>query len=195
MKSTILKIVTTTLLMIMLSSTVHAEEWTGNIIGLLGIKSLDDKDWPQLDNQLELGVLFDLKQKSWPISIALDARISSDSNTVNLTETTASTFEFNLGVRKYFEFENSDFKPYINGGLALISAEIEKKTTSGNTVTTTTEDDNAVGSWFGGGVNLALTEEFSIGLDIRYSQGDVTIFNLNREAGGFHAGLTAGYVW
>jgi hypothetical protein len=34
-----------------------------------------------------------------------------------------------------------------------------------------------------------------IGLDLRYSEAEVTLFDEDREAGGFRTGVTVGYHW
>jgi hypothetical protein len=34
-----------------------------------------------------------------------------------------------------------------------------------------------------------------LGIDVRYSQADVTIFDEEIDAGGFHTGVTLGYRW
>ena len=41
----------------------------------------------------------------------------------------------------------------------------------------------------------AVTPSFNIGLDVRYSKAEVTLFDKEREAGGLNAGITAGYHW
>jgi hypothetical protein len=38
----------------------------------VGLKALNSSDWPNLDKHFAMGVLFNIKRDSWPISIALD---------------------------------------------------------------------------------------------------------------------------
>jgi hypothetical protein len=55
--------------------------------------------------------------------------------------------------------------------------------------------DTVIGTWVGGGLYYAATKQFNIGLDLRYSKGEVTLFDEDLEAGGFHTGISAGYHW
>ena len=57
------------------------------------------------------------------------------------------------------------------------------------------DDDTAVGAWVGAGTYYAVTPSFNIGVDVRYSKAEVTLFDKEREAGGLNAGITAGYHW
>ena len=104
---------------------VSANEYTGNVNFFLGQKSLDSNDWEPLDEQGEFGVLVDWKQVSWPVSIAIDILVSADEATILGTPVDAITSEINGGVRKIWEVTGSSVRPYIGGGLALISADIE----------------------------------------------------------------------
>lgn len=70
-----------------------------------------------------------------------------------------------------------------------MSAEIELQTNN----TTMTQDDSDVGVWIGAGMYYEINPEFVLGFDARYSQGDVTLFDKERNAGGIFAGATVGY--
>ena len=179
-----------TLLLLILSA-AHAGDWTGNVSGYLGHKSLDDKDWPQLDSQFAIGVLFDIKKQDWPVSIAFDIIGSGDVHEDGSQKDEGYTVENHLGVRKIFELLSYSIKPYLGGGIAFVHAKLKDKDGS----TTRSEDDNAVGAWFGGGMYVGLTPHLNLGLDVRYSKAEVTLFDVDREAGGLHAGVTAGYHW
>jgi len=169
-----------------------SDDFTGNISGYLGQKLLDDKDWGELDSQGSLGMIFDFKKQSWPVSIALDVIISGNEDTENGIKTEAGTMEVDLGVRKIFELSNSSIQPYIGGGIAIIGAGSRNRT---GDVTLSDEDDTGTGAWIGGGMYYAATKSLNIGLDLRYSEAEVTLFDEDREAGGFHTGVTVGYHW
>jgi opacity protein-like surface antigen len=77
------------------------------------------------------------------------------------------------------------------GGVAIISALLENE----NAGVTVDDDDTAVGAWISIGTYYAVTPRFSLGLDVRYSKAEVTLFDKEREAGGLNAGITAGYHW
>ncbi len=171
-------------------SPVLANEYDGNVRLLTGQKRLDSKDWNTVDRQNEIGVIFDVKKPSWPVSIAFDVMFSGeDKNEPGTVRSYIS--EQHLGIRKMWNINNSAFHPYLGGGIAFIQASNEKLGVVGGMK----EDDNAVGAWIGLGADWHLSQKVSLGFDVRYSQADVTIFNQELKAGGLHAGITLGYRW
>ena len=168
----------------------HAYQWTGNVNFFLGQKSLESDDWGPLDEQGAFGVLVDFKQRHWPVSIALDILGSADDTRELGVDIDGSTVEFNAGVRKIWEVHRSSVRPYIGGGIAFINAELE--TTGFNTVTV---EDDGTGFWINGGVYWTLGQHFNLGLDLRYSEAEVTLLGVDVEAGGAFAGLLLGYHW
>ena len=169
----------------------QADGWTGNVSGYLGHKSVDDKDWPNLDSQGSVGVISDFGKRSWPVSIAADLLFAGTVHESGVNEDTGGTMEIHLGARKIFKLENSSFRPYVGGGVALVSAMLENE----NAGVVVDDDDTAIGAWVGAGTYYAVTPSFNIGVDVRYSKAEVTIFDKEREAGGLNAGITAGYHW
>lgn len=177
------------LALICYATPVLAGSWTGNVNVLLAKKSLDDDDWRgDLDEQNEFGLLFDLAQTNWPISIAVDLLGSKETDSISGVDWEGKTSELCLGVRKIFTIDRAGlFKPYIGGGLAFISSELE--------INGTSEDDSATGLWLNGGAYFTLSRHFNIGLDLRYSNAETTMFGNDYEAGGTHIGLLVGYHW
>ena len=169
------------------SSPVLADEVSSNVRLLVGQKYLDSDDWNSLDSQTEIGVLFNIKKASWPVSIAFDVFGSGEDKNETGAER-GYTIEQHLGVRKIWTLENSTFRPYLGGGVALVHAEYE-------VIGSIKDNDNALGAWIGTGVDWHLSPEMTLGLDIRYSKADVKIFDKDIEAGGLHAGITLGYRW
>ncbi len=172
--------------------TLKGNKFSGNVSGYLGQKSLDDKDWSKLDQQGSLGVIFDFKKESWPVSIAVDLIISGDTEENGSLEDLGGSLETHLGVRKIFEFSDSSFKPYIGGGIAIVGATMEHLN---NDITTSKSDDTDTGYWVGTGMYYAVDKSFTIGADVRYSDAEVTLFGVDRKAGGVYTGLTVGYHW
>ena len=78
----------------------QANQWSGNVNFLLGVKSMDSTDWDPVDDHAAFGVMVDFKQRDWPISIALDFLGSYGEETVGRVKFEGSTSEFNAGVRK-----------------------------------------------------------------------------------------------
>lgn len=175
-------------------------ESTGNVnFFLLGVKQLDEDDWEPLEEHDELGISMDFKQKSWPVSMVIGYLSSSDEGTVSMYvsglgtvsfDMEAETTELSFGVRKIFD-DSPSVRPYIGAGIALISAEV-KGSALGVSVS---DDDSATGFWFGGGVYFTISEQFNIGFNLRLSQAEVTLYDVEGEAGGTHYGLLLGYHW
>jgi len=169
----------------------QTDGWTGNVSGYVGHKSVDDKDWPNLDSQGSVGVISDFGKQSWPVSIAADLLFAGTVHESGVNEDTGGTMEIHLGARKIFTLQNSSFRPYVGGGAALVSAMLENE----NAGVAVEDDDTVVGAWVGAGTYYAVTPSFNIGVDVRYSKAEVTLFDKEREAGGLNAGITAGYHW
>ena len=178
-------------LVLMSSFISHAGDWTGNVSGFIGKKSLDDNDWANLDSQSSIGVIFDIKKQNWPISIAFDVIASADIYKNGSQKDTATSVENDIGVRKIFNLKNSSFRPYIGGGISLLSAQLERK----DTFTTVKKRGNATGGWIGIGTYYEINSHFIMGLDVRYSAAKAKIFDVKREIGGLNAGFTIGYHW
>lgn len=167
----------------------------GNVNVMFGQKNLDDDDyWEPVEDQTEYGIMFDFKANdNWPISIAVDVLFSDDDGEsyspylgANV-EYEGETQEFNLGVRKYFPV-TPQFKPYVGGGLAYISAEYSGSYAG----VSVSDDDSEVGFWLGGGAVFTFAERINIGVDLRYSQAEVSLFGVDGEAGGSHFLVFAG---
>ncbi|MCJ7765773.1 MAG: porin family protein [Thiovulaceae bacterium] len=162
---------------------------TGNVNLLIGQKTLDKDDWERFDKQAEIGVMFDIGGKDWPVNFALDMLVSGDEETISGVDVDASTAEMDIGIRK--SFLDGNLHPYVGGGLALIQANIEG-TQSGVTVS---DDDTGVGVWVSGGLYYSIIEHINVGLDLRYSHAKTTLFGVDKQAGGTHVALFAGYHW
>ena len=182
-------ILTVILMLFFINANVNANEWTGNVNFFLGQKTLEENDWAPVDKQAEFGVLVDFKQQNWPVSIALDFLGSTDEATESGVNIEGTTSEFDVGVRKIWAVAGSSIRPYIGGGLAFINAEFKA------TNFPVSDDDNGTGIWLNGGVYWTLGQHFNLGLDLRYSQADVTVFGVDVDAGGTHAGIILGYHW
>ena len=168
--------------------TVFAEQtvWTGNANVFLGGKFLDDDEWEPADDQLVLGVQLDARPQDWPVNLALDIRYGFGDGNFFGVEFESNILEFDLGVRKIFE-QHPILRPFIGGGLSIVEAEFSGLGLS--------DDDVGIGFWIGGGFYLLLQEHFNIGLDLRFSTADVTLFGVDADAGGFQVGLLTGYHW
>ena len=103
----------------------QANEWSGHIGVLAGAKFLDQSDWPDLDKHYSLGLISDVKEDSWPISMALDLMDTGGKHGHDGMEDLGHTTEVDLGVRKIFQNQHSKIRPYVGGGIAFMHAEQE----------------------------------------------------------------------
>jgi hypothetical protein len=176
----VLLMVTTTL--------ANTDELSGHISGYIGLKNMNSSDWPDLDTHFAMGVIFDIKKDSWPIRIALDIFDTGDKHEHDGMEDLGHTTEFQLGVRKIFMNKDSNIQPYFGGGAAFMYAEQEFEVNN----TITKQDDRDVGVWLGAGMYYEINPRLVLGLDVRYSYGEVTLFDKERKAGGIFTGITGG---
>ena len=179
------------LLVLLAMPMAQAGEWTGNANLIIGQKSLEEDDWKPVEDQTELGILVDFRKVGWPVSIAIDLLGAGDVHESGVNKDTGFTSENHLGVRKIWDDTGTGFRPYVGGGIAVVFGKLEIKTGA----TTVEEDDTGSGFWIGAGTYWTAGPKLNLGLDIRYSQADVTLFNKEREAGGLHTGLFVGYHW
>lgn len=184
-----LKNFTVALLLILTATAANAGDLSGHVSGFFGGKKMKSGDWPDIDKHFSMGVIFDIKKESWPVSFVLDITDTGGKHKHDGLEDLGHTTEYHLGIRKIFVGEDSTFQPYIGGGVSFLYAEQEIETIS----TTTTQDDRGTGGWAGTGFYYEISPRIVLGLDARYSYGEVTLFNKERDAGGIHAGFTAGY--
>lgn len=177
---------------------VAAAAWTGNLNAFLGGKALDKDDW-YADEQAEIGVALDFRQHDWPFSIAAGVHFSegdfrdfifSPALGAHYYEEEVDTFEFNLGLRKYWDAVSS-MRPFLGGGLGYAQLEAKGRIDGGPAVT---DKGNGVGVWINGGILWSINA-FNIGVDLRYTKVEVGLDAGEFEGGGGHAGLLLGYHW
>ncbi len=181
------------------SQTAFCQNWTGNINAFIGAKSMDEDDWEPVEDQVEIGVMFDFQQDSWPVAIAVDIMSSSADdgswyrfadNNLYYLDMNVSTMEICGGVRKIWD-NTSNMTPFLGGGISAIYVDVES-TVDG---TRLDDDDSTFGLWVDGGVYWKIGERCNIGFDLRLSGGEVTLYGEDIEAGGSHLGFLVGYHW
>lgn len=168
-----------------LSSASYAagSNFTGNVNLLVGMKSMSDDAWESggIENHTEFGILFNLKQERWPVSITADLLRSSDSN----GDLEGTTTELNLGVTKHWQ--QNQFTPYVGGGIAIINADISLNSFS--------DDETELGVWGKAGIFTTLDDGTNLGIEVRHSYAETDFNGTDVEIGGFHAGFFVGYHW
>lgn len=168
----------------------------GNVNLFLGGKTLDN-DWAPFDEHGEFGILIDVGDEYWPVNFAIDLLGSSKQIDYWDGYTYTSTSEIDIGARKVFDIYGTTLHPYAGGGLALVSARIEDAYYNWDPVCgyLCADEDTGLGIWLNGGIYMTLGQSFNLGLDLRYSQADVTLGGATVDAGGTHAGILLGYHW
>jgi hypothetical protein len=169
----------------------HSHGYTGNFSLFVGQKSLDSEDWAPIDDQATLGLLADFKHNSWPVSLAIDYLGSYDEAMELGLQYEAITTELGVGVRKYWETPGSSLRPYIGAGLAYIYAEAR----GSGFGAVPDGSDHSPGFLLNGGIFWTLGDCINVGLGLRYSNAEVTIFDVKVDAGGTSAGLIFGCHW
>jgi opacity protein-like surface antigen len=173
--------------------------WTGNVNVFLGTKGMNDNDeWEPVDTQTTAGFEVDFRPKAWPVNLVVGLRGSTaedelDDPFFGTLEAEGEIRELAGGVRKIWDPAGSPIRPYIGGGLAIARAEFTS--TQVSTGIQGSDSDTGFGIWFGGGLYFTIGEHFNIGADARYSTADVTLFDLDVDAGGAQIGLLLGYHW
>lgn len=167
-----------------------AQEWTGNINFTLGAKALDDDDWEPVEDQGEFGINVDFRQKDWPVNIAVALNGAGSEDTIEGVDVESVTSELRFGVKKIWE-PNETMRPFLGGGFALATGDLQLEYL-GDKIS---DDDSGLGVWLEGGVYWTVGGAFNLGFDIGYSTAEVTLFGVDVDAGGGHAGLLMGYHW
>jgi hypothetical protein len=167
-------------------SALGQSDWTGNVNFFLGAKALDEDEWEPVEEQTEFGVEIDFRQQNWPVSIAIDILGAADETDFGGFDVESKTSELNIGVRKIWD-KSPIVRPFIGGGVSFITGDFEAFGIS--------EDDSSLGLWLGGGVYWTLSEHFNLGLELKVSSAEVTLFGVDANAGGGHFGLLIGYHW
>ncbi|MFA6013185.1 MAG: outer membrane beta-barrel protein [Desulfobacteraceae bacterium] len=169
---------------------VPAHSTSGNLNFFIGQKSLDDSDyWDPVDDHTEYGILFDMIEKGWPISLELGLLMSSDKSSDDYFSREAKTSEFAVGIKKIWSIRNFPLKPFVSGGLSYISADDEYEDFDGYLQ----EDDSAMGFYLSAGAYATLSQHLNLGLMFRISKADVDLLDDGVGAGGEHIGLFIGY--
>lgn len=167
-----------------------SEQWTGNVNLTLGGKYLESGDWDPVENQTELGVSFDFRERSWPVNLLVQYLGSSADETLHGVDVKGQTSEFRLGIRKIFE-PDAVIRPFVGAGVASVWAKTRGEA-GGFSVS---DDDSALGIFVDGGVYFTLNRAFNLGAEVGYSTAQVDFMGEDSEAGGAHAGLLLGYHW
>jgi hypothetical protein len=157
----------------------------------LGQKMLEKDDWSPVEDQPEFGVASTFGSKDWPVQIAIDFLASAKEDEVVdnsiapgfIVDLEGRTSELAFGVRKIWN--KNSIRPFVGGGVGIIAGAAEAVGID--------DDDSDIGVWAHGGVFWRLGKRFNIGVDLRVSRAEVSIFGVDVQAGGEHLGLILGF--
>jgi hypothetical protein len=172
--------------------------WTGNVNFGAGIKFLS-KEWATypLTDETEFRFATDIRQRGWPINIALDfiydqspdvkvAVKDAATGVYNADVTSLTTYEFNAGVRKIVDFKLYSVRPFYGGGFG-------RMTTQQNFETAPMRRNGKISIWFNGGCYWELGRHFNIGLEYLYSWAKIDLGDGPANHGGSHFDMLAGF--
>lgn len=166
-----------------------SEDWSSSYHFLIGQKILEDNDWGPIAHQPEIGISFDYKGDDWPMSVATDWLISYDDGSESGVDYTGLTSELQIGLRKYFKIENSDWLTFIGAGTSFIYA--SQDIDFGNN--SFDDSDTGVGYFLNGGF-LWQRDNLHLGVDIRISRADADLFGIDTNVGGDHIAFSFGWA-
>jgi opacity protein-like surface antigen len=153
----------------------------------LGQRSLDEDDWEPIDDQAMLGFEYVREQSGAPIGFEIGLMFSGDEDDILGTDIEGATAEIYGGVRKTF---GSDVvRPYIGGGLSLVSARVDIEGLGD-------DDDTTFGGYLHGGVGFQVSDLIVLGLDLRFLFGsDFDIGGLDVGSEYMQAALFLGFAF
>ncbi len=192
------------------SAALTNNAYAGSLNLVFGEKSLDKDDWEPLESQSEFGIIYEFsKPEERSVAVVVSLLRSKDSMTETETfddsvidfTTTAETTELGIGARKYFTENRA--RPFVEGGLAYVLADVSVEGTVVSTSPGTTvfpviieeSIDPAVGFWFGIGLDVKVGEAWSVGLLGRLTNANGTFSNEGEEIkiGGTHLAVFTAY--
>ncbi|HLP40369.1 MAG TPA: hypothetical protein VK465_02575 [Fibrobacteria bacterium] len=172
--------------------------WTWNLNLGAGLKLMNEADWGTTRNQKEIRLAFDIRQRRWPINVAIDFMYSkSDDNVIELSDGSLASYaqsstELNAGVRKIFDMRFYSMRPFFGGGFGYVTTGYEAFDFRKSTV----------GAWSDGGVYWELERHFNIGAEFIWSWAKIPYEVLEEgggsrlaDAGGLHFQMIVGYHW
>ncbi len=155
-------------------------DWTFNVMGAFGLRSLKGSDFAPVNKQSNAGIMFDAGRKEWPMHLCIDYFTSDDSGTDNGIAYDSSIEELDLGLRYIIDIEDRPITLIAGFGFALIDVEV--KADSG--VLQTNDAMSTDGFWLELGSYYRFQDRFLLGFDLRYTDARARL----NTAGGLNAG-------
>jgi opacity protein-like surface antigen len=152
-----------------------------NVVVLAGVRQFDEDDWDPVDLQRGYGIEIDSRRPEQAVGFEFGTLYSSEQDDVNDVilgdvDVEASFWEIYGGVRKTWDSEGNNLKPYLAGGLALINVDAEVDPVG---MPSASDDDTSLGIYLHGGVQWDVANGFLLGLDLR------TLIGTDIDLGGY----------
>ena len=104
------------------SEAFPADNRSHSINFIVGIKTMESKDWPPYGEHNVLGVEFIVRKEKYPLAIEFEY-LSGSADFDYFGKEESSSKEFNLGLR--YEIKKSDkFMPYLGAGITYATGEV-----------------------------------------------------------------------
>jgi len=140
----------------------------------LGQRNLDDDDWSPVDEQPMFGLEYSRETYGSAVGFEVGVMGSSDDDDVGGVDFEVKTGEVYAGVKK--TFGEDVLRPYAGAGISFINLEADASGVAD-------DDDSAPAFYAHGGLAIAPSEAFFIGLDLRFLVGsDLTIAGFDTDA-------------
>ncbi|GEM_PF-3484875 len=179
---------------------VDDSRWTGNINIGGGQKYLNAAEWEEvagITDQTEIRIATDIRQRKWPINIALGAsyawapeifQVRTNNGVGDTAKQSIITYEVNVGVRKIFDFKLYSVRPFFGGGFSRITTQWDLDFNDH----TEAARQGKLGIWINGGVYWELDRHFNLGLEYLYSSANIDLYG-KRNHGGHHLDMIVGF--
>lgn len=167
----------------------YADEWQHSVGLSLGQTHIDDASWAGQNNFGSFAINYEMHNATWPVSLTASLYGAGDERNQNNVEATDVLGGLQIGVKKYWQLNASQWQPYVSGGINFATAEKSTKTGS----TTIKQSKNRTSYYLGAGLLWNITGSFEAGIDLRYTHVDVTLFDEKVKAGGLFTGISLGY--
>ncbi|MBK8980421.1 MAG: hypothetical protein IPM29_31350 [Planctomycetes bacterium] len=170
----------------------------GSFSVLLGARHLDEDYWDPLENQGVLGIEAEFRPGRSPLGIEFGGSVSANSEDDYLNsgiDLAAAIAEFYVGPRLTANTEGS-VRPYVGGGVTLLTVAAEGRTTLGGVVIDVDDDDASAAAYLHAGLQADLTRGLHLGFDVRGVFGsDITLFGASGDADYIQLALSVGANW
>lgn len=146
-----------------------------NRIGIyLGQRQLDEDEWEPLDEQPVFGLEYSREAEGDAVGFEVGIMGSADDDTVLGTDVEVSTGELYGGIRK--TFGEDVLRPYVGAGLSFLNLQVDASGLGD-------DDDTSPAFYAHGGLAIAASDTFMIGLDLRFLLGsDLEIAGVDTDS-------------